>query len=460
MAASRLLSGALAAHARAARFEPRGQAFAVVALEHQQAGVLGAAAAERALEFAEQCGAPIGGHFAHRGDGAAAAAPFVAEHHFPQRFRGCRLPLARCGLGGRIAARARDSQFREQVLEGILAAHGRMIGTGIISRMFVVTGGAGFLGSNLLAALEPRGEIVACDRLGADERWRNLAKRALADLLRPEELFAFLEGARGRVEAVFHMGAISTTTERDVDAIVANNVRLTLDLVDWCARREVRLIYASSAATYGDGAAGFDDDPAPAALARLRPLNAYGWSKHVVDRRIAALRTTGGALPPQCAGLKFFNVYGPNEYHKGAQRSVAHQIFEAARAGGPARLFRSHRADVPDGGQSRDFVWVDDCVAVMEWLLDHPGVGGLFNVGSGRARSFLDLARAVFSAMGKDFQVAWSDTPAALRDRYQYFTEAKLARLRAAGYDRAATPLEEGVRRYVQDFLIQEDPYR
>jgi ADP-L-glycero-D-manno-heptose 6-epimerase len=325
--------------------------------------------------------------------------------------------------------------------------------------MFVVTGGAGFLGSNLLAALEPRGEIVACDRLGGDERWRNLAKRALADLVRPEDLFAFLDAARGRVEAVFHLGAISTTTERDVDAIVANNVRLTLDLVDWCARHGVRLIYASSAATYGDGAQGFDDDGSPAALARLRPLNAYGWSKHVVDRRIAALRAAGGPLPPQCAGLKFFNVYGPNEYHKSGQRSVAHQLFEAARDGRAARLFRSHRAGVADGGQSRDFVWSGDCVAVMEWLLDSPGVSGLFNVGSGKARSFLDLARAVFAAVGKEFRVEWLDTPLEIRNRYQYFTEARMERLRAAGYARPATPLEEGVRRYVQDFLLRADPY-
>ena len=325
--------------------------------------------------------------------------------------------------------------------------------------MFVVTGGAGFLGSNLLAALEPRGEIVACDRLGGDERWRNLSKRGLADLVRPADLFTFLDGAHKRVEAVFHMGAISTTTERDVDAIVANNVRLTLDLVDWCARHGVRLIYASSAATYGDGAHGFDDDGSSGALAKLQPLNAYGWSKHVVDRRVAALRAAGGALPPQCVGLKFFNVYGPNEYHKGGQRSVAHQIFEAARAGNPARLFRSHRADVPDGGQSRDFVWAGDCIAVMEWLLEHPKIDGLFNVGSGKARSFLDLARAVFAAMGKEFRVEWSDTPESIRDGYQYFTEAEMDRLHAAGFDRAATPLEEGVRRYVQDFLLKDDSY-
>lgn len=325
--------------------------------------------------------------------------------------------------------------------------------------MFVVTGGAGFLGSNLLAALEGRGEIVAVDRLGSDERWRNLAKRELADLVRPADLFEFLESAHGRLEAIFHLGAISATTERDVDAIVANNLRLTLDLVSWCARRGVRLIYASSAATYGDGAAGFDDDGTPAGLARLHPLNAYGWSKHAVDRRVARLRAEHGALPPQCAGLKFFNVYGPNEYHKGGQRSVVHQVFERVRGGAAARLFRSHRPDVPDGGQRRDFVWVGDCVAAMTWLLDNPRASGLFNVGSGTARSFLDLAHAVFGALDQEPRIEWTDTPADIRDRYQYFTEARMERLRAAGFAAPPTPLEEGVRRYVRDYLLRDDPY-
>ena len=325
--------------------------------------------------------------------------------------------------------------------------------------MFVVTGGAGCLGSNLLAKLETRGEIVAVDRFGNDERWRNLAGRSLTDLVRPEDLFAFLDGARGRVQAVFHLGAISTTTERDVDAIVANNVRLSLDLLDWCTRHGVPLIYASSAATYGDGSAGFDDDGSPQALAQLRPLNAYGWSKHFVDRRVAALQAAGAKLPPQCVGLKFFNVYGPNEYHKGGQRSVVHQVFERVHGGGAARLFRSHRADVPDGGQQRDFVWVGDCVDAMIWLFEHPQVSGLFNVGSGKARSFHELALAVFAALGKEPRIEWTDTPLEIRDRYQYFTEAKMARLRSAGFAAPATTLEAGVRRYVQDFLLKDSAY-
>jgi ADP-L-glycero-D-manno-heptose 6-epimerase len=327
--------------------------------------------------------------------------------------------------------------------------------------MIVVTGGAGFIGSNLVAALEESGagDIAVCDRLGSDDKWRNIAKRALADVVMPERLFDFL-GAYGReVEIVFHLGAISSTTERDVDLILAENFRLSLALWTWCARNGKRLIYASSAATYGDGRAGFDDDATPEALAALRPLNPYGWSKHLFDRRVAALLGGPAPRPAQHVGLKFFNVYGPNEYHKAGQRSVAHQLWERARAGEPARLFRSHHPDYADGGQLRDFVAVDDCVAVMLWLADHPAVNGLFNVGSGRARSFLDLAGAVYRATGRNLAVDYVDTPPAMRAHYQYFTQARMERLRAAGYDRPFATLEDGVARYVAR-LESPDPYR
>jgi ADP-L-glycero-D-manno-heptose 6-epimerase len=328
--------------------------------------------------------------------------------------------------------------------------------------MIVVTGGAGFIGSNLLAALDARGvpDLVVCDRLGSGEKWRNIAKRELADIVRPEDLAAFLDAHAPEVAAVFHMGAVSTTTETDVDHIVRQNLRLSLDLWDWCRRHGTRLIYASTAAVYGDGSQGFDDDGSCAALARLRPLNAYGWSKLVFDRRVARLVERGAEAPPQWAGLRFFNVYGPNEYHKGGQRSVAVQVFEQAAARGRAVLFKSHRADVADGGQSRDFVWVDDAVAAMLWLYDHPDVSGLFNVGSGRARSFADLARAVFAARGENARIDYVDTPAEIRDKYQYFTQAPMDRLHAAGYDRPATELEDGVAAYVRDYLATDDPYR
>jgi len=328
--------------------------------------------------------------------------------------------------------------------------------------MIVVTGGAGFIGSNLLAGLEARGsvDVVVCDRLGHDEKWRNIAKRELADVIPPEALPGLLERHGASIDAVFHLGAISSTTETDADRLVSENVRTTLDLWDWATWRGGRLIYASSAATYGDGAAGFDDDATPEGLARLAPLNGYGWSKHVVDRRFARLVARGEPRPPQWAGLKFFNVYGPNEYHKGPMRSVVHQTYERIAAGGPARLFRSHNPDYPDGGQLRDFVWVDDCVDAMLWLYDNPSVSGLFNMGTGRARSFAELARAVFAALGEAPRIEFVDTPPALRERYQYFTQARMERLRVAGYTRPFTSLEDGVAAYVQGWLHTADPYR
>lgn len=328
--------------------------------------------------------------------------------------------------------------------------------------MIVVTGGAGFIGSNLLAGLEGQGAsaLVCVDWLGTGDKWRNIAKRRLYDLVRPEDLPAFLQGKSGKVEAVFHMGAISSTTETDVDAIVKNNVRATLDLWDWCAAAGVPFVYASSAATYGGGENGFVDDPARSALAKLRPLNPYGWSKLFVDRRIAALLADKKAKRPrQHVGLKFFNVYGPNEYHKDGQRSVVHQIHPVAAKGEAFPLFRSHREGVPDGGQTRDFIWVGDVVDAMLWLRANPQVSGLFNLGTGKARSFLDLATAVYGTLGRNANIAWRDTPEAIRDKYQYHTQADTGRLRAAGYAKPFTTLEDGVRRYVRDFLATDDPY-
>ena len=344
--------------------------------------------------------------------------------------------------------------------------------------MIVVTGGAGFIGSNIVAALEARGvhDIVVCDELGQGDKWRNLAKHEIADTVPPEALFDVLAGTyggreseglfdlfggkSGRVDLIIHMGANSSTIETDADLVLAQNFRFTRRLWNWCAAHGTRFIYASSAATYGDGSQGFDDDGSIEALAKLRPLNLYGWSKHLFDRRAARLVAQGDAHPPQWAGLKFFNAYGPNEYHKGRMRSVVHQAYEVAAEGAPVRLFKSHRPEYENGGQLRDFVYIDDCIGVILWLIDHPGVNGVFNLGTGTARSFADLAAAVFAALDRDVRIDYIDMPEDIRPRYQYFTEARMDRLRAAGYDRPFTPLEQGVATYIKDYLATADPYR
>lgn len=327
--------------------------------------------------------------------------------------------------------------------------------------MYLVTGGAGFIGSNLVAALSSRGErVVVCDWMHDDQRWRNLAKHEIVDLIAPDALLEWLRRAPQPLGAVLHLGAVSSTTESDVDLIVRTNIRFTFDLLEWCRQSGTPFVYASSAATYGDGGAGFDDEFSVEALARLRPLNAYGWSKHVVDRRMARLVAEGASLPPQWVGLKFFNVYGPNEYHKGAMQSVVARNFASIRDGAPMRLFRSDRPQYRDGGQLRDFIYVKDCVEVILWLLEHPKVSGLFNVGTGKARSWLDLAGALLGACGRETAIEFMDMPAALKHQYQYYTQAHMERLRSAGYTRPFTSLEEGVTDYVQRYLAVADPYR
>jgi ADP-L-glycero-D-manno-heptose 6-epimerase len=324
--------------------------------------------------------------------------------------------------------------------------------------MILVTGGAGFIGSILHAALHRRGhETVVVDRLRSNGKWRNLRSHPPSRLLPPEQLDAFL-ASNPPLEMVFHLGAVSATTATDGDAIWATNVELPLKLWHWCASHEVRLTYASSAATYGDGSAGFEDGLKE--LARLRPINLYGWSKHAFDLTVARIIAAGEPRPPQWVGLKFFNVYGPNEYHKGPMISVVKVKYDEIASGRVPRLFRSDRPEIADGQQRRDFIWVDDVVDVMLWLLDTPAVSGLFNVGTGTARSYLDLAYAVCDAAGVARQVEFIDMPEGLHGQYQSFTEAAMARLRAAGYPGRFTPLEEGIRRYVRDYLTQPDPYR
>lgn len=327
--------------------------------------------------------------------------------------------------------------------------------------MIIITGGAGFIGSFLAAHLEKKGlgPLVICDWLGNGEKWKNISKRSLEDIIRPEDLPAFLETHKSRIDTIFHLGAISATTETDVDKIIANNFRLSKDLFQWCTDKRKRFIYASSAATYGDGAHGFDDKADLDHLKKLRPLNAYGWSKHLFDQYVAEVRKSGEKFPAQCVGLKFFNVYGPNEYHKEGMRSVAHQVFPVAQRGEAFPLFKSYNPNYADGGQMRDFVWVGDCARVMEWLYHHPRVNGLFNVGSGKARSFLDLARAVYVALDKKPFISFRDAPEQIRAHYQYFTEAKMDNLKKAGFTENFTSLEDGISAYVKEYLATPDPY-
>ena len=326
--------------------------------------------------------------------------------------------------------------------------------------MLLVTGGAGFIGSNVVAALNDAGraDVAVCDVLGHDGKWRNLAKRQLADFVPPADLPDWLNGRR--LDAVIHLGAISETTATDGDLVIDTNFRLSMRLLDWCTATVTPLIYASSAATYGDGAHGFDDDGSVEALKRLRPMNLYGWSKNLFDMAVAERAAQGERLPPQWAGLKFFNVFGPNEYHKGTMMSVLARRFDDVKAGRPVQLFKSHREGIADGDQRRDFIYVDDVVRVMLWLLATPSVSGLFNVGTGTARSFRDLMLAAYAALGATPNIEYVDMPEQIRGSYQYFTESKPDRLRRVGYNGGFTALEDAVETYVNGFLDCSDRFR
>jgi ADP-L-glycero-D-manno-heptose 6-epimerase len=326
--------------------------------------------------------------------------------------------------------------------------------------MLLVTGGAGFIGSNIVAALNDAGraDVVVCDVLGSDGKWRNLAKRQLADVVPPAELSDWLKGRR--LDAVIHLGAISETTATDGDLVIESNFRLSMRLLDWCTASSTPFIYASSAATYGDGAQGFADDPSLAALKTLRPMNLYGWSKHLFDMAVAARIERGDKLPPQWAGLKFFNVFGPNEYHKGTMMSVLARRFDDIKSGRVVQLFKSHRDGIADGDQRRDFIYVDDVVRVVMWLLATPSVSGLFNVGTGKARSFKDLMLSAYAALGTGANIQYIDMPEQIRDSYQYFTASEVDRLHGAGYNGGFTPLEDAVGLYVKGYLDRADRYR
>ena len=322
-------------------------------------------------------------------------------------------------------------------------------------RPIIVTGAAGFIGRNAVAELNRRGfdELILVDELGKGEKWRNLLGLRYEDLLSPEEFLGLIEdGAFAEAEACIHLGACSATTERDADFLLRNNYQYTRVLCNWALENGVRFVYASSAATYGDGAQGYDD--ADAVTPTLRPLNMYGYSKHMFD--LWALKHE--LFARGVVGLKYFNVYGPYEEHKGDMRRVVSKSYEQIRQTGKVELFRSHRLGVRDGEQQRDFVYVRDAVDVTLHfaLQEAEAPGGLFNCGTGEARTWVDLVMPVFEAMGVEPRIEFIDMPKALRAKYQYFTQAKVDKLRAAGYREVFTPLEEGVREYVREFFLPQ----
>ena len=327
--------------------------------------------------------------------------------------------------------------------------------------MIVVTGAAGFIGSNIVAALNDAGrtDIVVCDRLESGDKWRNLQKAVFVDFVPPDELAGWIAG-RGDVDAVIHMGAISATTATDGDEVIETNFRFSLRLLDLCTAKGIPFLYASSAAVYGEGDQGFEDDGSPQAVQALRPLNLYGWSKRQFDFVVADRIARGRLLPPTCVGFRFFNVFGPNEYHKGDMQSIVAKIAGPIGRGETITLFKSHRDGIADGDQRRDFVYVKDAVAAVLSFLRIGAPSGIVNIGTGQARSFRELAEAVFAAFGRAPAIDYADMPVSIRDKYQYFTQASLDRLRRSGYAAAFTPLEDAVAEYVGAYLRRDDPYR
>jgi ADP-L-glycero-D-manno-heptose 6-epimerase len=316
----------------------------------------------------------------------------------------------------------------------------------------LVTGGAGFIGSALVWELNRRGcdNIVVCDILGTNEKWRNLTPLRFADYVEADDLLPRLQsGALGKFDLILHMGACSATTEKDATYLIKNNYEFTKDLCGWSLANKARFVYASSAATYGDGSAGMEDDDSQ--LDKLRPLNMYGYSKHLFD-----LHAKRAGFLNKIVGLKYFNVFGPNEDHKGEMRSLVHKSFAQVRSENVIRLFKSYRPDFRNGEQKRDFLYIKDAVAMTLHLAANKKVGGLFNIGSGAARTWIDLANSVFTALKKRPVIKFIEMPETIRDKYQYFTQADISKLRAAGYKEKITSLENAVADYVQNYLVPD----
>ncbi len=318
--------------------------------------------------------------------------------------------------------------------------------------MIVVTGGAGFIGSAVVWRLNQLGvdRIVIVDELGFDEKWMNLNGLKYADFLHKDDFMGMIlkKSKPFKISSVIHLGACSSTTEKDADFLMVNNYHYSQELAKFCLENGTRFIYASSAATYGDGSKGYNDDESK--LDILRPLNMYGYSKHLFDTWIKR-----NGLMNKVAGLKYFNVYGPNEYHKNDMRSVVHKAFEQVRDHGKVRLFKSHIESYKDGEQKRDFVYIKDAVDMTLYFLDHPDKNGIYNVGTGKAQTWIELVTELFNSLEKPINIEFVDMPEDLRDKYQYFTEANLKKIRDAGYDKPILDLSEGVADYVKNYLLK-----
>jgi len=322
--------------------------------------------------------------------------------------------------------------------------------------MIIVTGGAGFIGSAMIWKLNEEGidDIIVVDELGTTEKWKNLVNLDYVDYLHKGVFLQMIceDRVPYSVDAVIHMGACSSTTERDADYLMENNYRYSRMLAEWALKKDIRFIYASSAATYGDGSSGFSDDDEVSKT--LKPINMYGYSKQLFD-----LWVLRNELEGKIAGIKFFNVFGPNEYHKGEMRSVVHKSFGQIQSEGRVRLFKSQREEYGDGEQKRDFIYIKDCVDVLWWLIQHRDAAGIFNLGTGNARTWNDLVQAVFQALEKESEVEYIEMPESIRNQYQYFTEAKMEKLRAQGCDITFRTLEDAIYDYVENYLTGEETH-
>jgi len=319
--------------------------------------------------------------------------------------------------------------------------------------MIIVTGGAGFIGSALIAALNRRQitDILVIDELACNQKWKNLRNLSFADYVEKDDFLQMVVEGKlaGPIEAVFHHGACTDTTETNASYLIKNNYEYSKLLAQWASNANIRIIYASSAATYGDGSAGFSDDQEK--IENLRPLNMYGYSKHLFD-----LWACRAKLLKKIVGLKYFNVFGPNEYHKADMRSFVIKAFEQIKTTGKVRLFKSYKPQYADGEQLRDFIYVKDAVDMTLFFLDNPKLAGLFNIGTGKARSWNDLTKAVFAAMGKKPNIEYIDMPESIRNQYQYYTCAEMTKLHKAGYDKKTSSLEDAVKDYVQNYLQKD----